>query len=495
MKNTKKRFAAIFRLKKIVIIVAAAIMLSLFSWMLISYEIQIYDDKSILEWVKKKEMKGEFILKNGTVWLDTDGAPIQAHGGGIIFDEKTSKYYWYGEDKTEPNLPGKTCVPVTGVHCYSSKDLKNWKNEGIALPVFNNPQFADGTEPSDGLPLYIAEDSAVYKNSPLPAFSMKEKDPVPENGTVKSPSATLIKHNDANRIAELNALYEGLTYAQKKEMYLNFNWNKVVERPKVLYNPHTGKYVMRWHHDGDKAGEYAAAEAGAAVSDSPAGPFKYLYTSRLPNTAEGLEQQGMLRDMTLFADDDGKAYLIYSSENNKTTVIMLLDESYTAPAADKYGNSVEGVHWIRAHSDEREAPAVFKNNGAYYMITSGLTGWAPNPAKYHVAKNGIFGEWEDKGNPCAGRKADVTYNAQSTFVLEYRGEDGKTVPGKYILLLDRWSPNNLSQSTYVWLPLTVDAENQTLKLTYHAYLTKEAILGLPSPPLTLKEKIKAFFGI
>lgn len=35
----------------------------------------------------------------GRVWLDTDGKPIQAHGGGVMYDEKTETYFWYGENK------------------------------------------------------------------------------------------------------------------------------------------------------------------------------------------------------------------------------------------------------------------------------------------------------------------------------------------------------------------------------------------------------------
>jgi len=35
----------------------------------------------------------------GRVWLDTDGKPIQAHGGGVLYDERTQTYYWYGENK------------------------------------------------------------------------------------------------------------------------------------------------------------------------------------------------------------------------------------------------------------------------------------------------------------------------------------------------------------------------------------------------------------
>lgn len=35
----------------------------------------------------------------GRIWLDTEGNPIQAHGGGILYDDKTKMYYWYGEYK------------------------------------------------------------------------------------------------------------------------------------------------------------------------------------------------------------------------------------------------------------------------------------------------------------------------------------------------------------------------------------------------------------
>jgi hypothetical protein len=38
----------------------------------------------------------------GRVWLDTDGKPIQAHGGGVMYDHKTAKFYWYGENKDGP---------------------------------------------------------------------------------------------------------------------------------------------------------------------------------------------------------------------------------------------------------------------------------------------------------------------------------------------------------------------------------------------------------
>ena len=46
----------------------------------------------------------------------------------------------------------------------------------------------------------------------------------------------------------------------------------VMERPKVIYNAKTGKYVM-WFHLELKGKGYSAARAGVAVSDKVTGPF------------------------------------------------------------------------------------------------------------------------------------------------------------------------------------------------------------------------------
>ena len=69
-------------------------------------------------------------IKPGRIWLDTDGNRIQAHGGSIITVKDT--FYWYGENKEKTT--GKDQVWHWGVRCYSSKDLYNWKSEGIIIP-------------------------------------------------------------------------------------------------------------------------------------------------------------------------------------------------------------------------------------------------------------------------------------------------------------------------------------------------------------------------
>ena len=42
------------------------------------------------------------MFRPGKTWLDADGKPIQAHGGGVNFFN--GRYYWYGENKTGCSL-------------------------------------------------------------------------------------------------------------------------------------------------------------------------------------------------------------------------------------------------------------------------------------------------------------------------------------------------------------------------------------------------------
>ncbi len=67
----------------------------------------------------------------GIEWLDTNGKPINAHGGGVIYHKGV--YYWYGEHKIEGK--SEKTFADGGIHCYSSKDLMNWKDRGIVLSV------------------------------------------------------------------------------------------------------------------------------------------------------------------------------------------------------------------------------------------------------------------------------------------------------------------------------------------------------------------------
>ncbi|GMH24050.1 hypothetical protein Nepgr_025893 [Nepenthes gracilis] len=315
------------------------------------------DIKMAIDPTKHKDNDSSYYYP-GRIWLDTEGNPIQAHGGGILYDKRSRMYYWYGEYKDGPTYhahkKGAARVDIIGVGCYSSKDLWKWKNEGVVL---------------------AAE-----------------------------------KTNETHDLHKSN----------------------VLERPKVIYNENTRKYVMWMHVD---SANYTKASVGVAVSDSPTGPFNYLHSKR-PHGCDS-------RDMTVFQDDDGVAYLVYSSDDNRELHVGPLTEDYL-DVTRVMRRVLVGWH--------REAPALFKHKGIYYMITSGCSGWAPNEAMAHAAES-ILGPWATMGNPCVGGNKilrQTTFFAQSTSILPI-----PRLPGYFLFMADRWNPANLSDSRYVWLPMRV----------------------------------------
>ena len=331
----------------------------------------------------------------GQIWRDNKGVHINAHGGGIT--EFQGKYYWFGEHKIAGVLGNTAQV---GVHCYSSKDLYNWTDEGIALGVSEDPK------------------SDIAKGA-------------------------------------------------------------IIERPKVIYNKKTKKFVM-WFHLELRDKGYAAARAGVAVSDKPTGPYYFLKSYR-PNpgkmpfyTTSALRKSGvncempenksdgffcrdftggqMARDMTLFVDDDGRAYHVFSSEENFTLHLAELSPDYQSHTGK----------FIRIYiGQQTEAPALFKRNGMYYMIGSGCTGWAPNAARWFKSKT-IWGPWTFMGNPCFGPAANLTYGGQSTYVLRISGKSEK-----FIFMADLWNPKNPIDGRYLWLPINFQDGDIRIKFSNH----------------------------
>ena len=173
-------------------------------------------------------------------------------------------------------------VDVTGIRCYSSKDLAHWKDEGLVLKAVTG-------------------------------------DPTHE-----------------------------------------LHPSKVCERPKVVFTSRTKQFVMWMHIDSE---DYKSARAGVAGADRPTGPFTYIESVR----PEGQDS----RDQTVFQDDGGKAYRIYSSENNNTTYVSLLTDDYLKHSGK----------FVRVFIGRRmEAQTDFKHAGKYWFVASDCTGWTPNAA-------------------------------------------------------------------------------------------------------------------
>nr|WP_294900091.1 glycoside hydrolase family 43 protein [uncultured Pedobacter sp.] len=222
---------------------------------------------------------------------------------------------------------------------------------------------------------------------------------------------------------------EGLAFSPVDDQTSDITKGCIMERPKVIYNVQTKKFVM-WFHLELKGQGYNAARAAVAVSDKVTGPYRFINSFR-PNG-------NMSRDMTLFVDGKGEAYQIYSSnENYDLRVVRLTDDYLGATTQDSL-----------LFSKHREAPAVFKVGEDYFLITSGCTGWAPNEASVHTSKS-LFGPWKYLGDPMNGVNSKTTFGGQSAFVFK--------VPKKnqWIFVADQWNPKNLAYSRYVWLPIEI----------------------------------------
>ncbi|MEV7190220.1 RICIN domain-containing protein [Streptomyces sp. NPDC093510] len=225
-----------------------------------------------------------------------------------------------------------------------------------------------------------------------------------------------------------------------------------IERPKVIYNKTTRKFVMWMHKENGK--DYTESRAAVAVSDTVDGDYTWKGSFRPPSGTTS-------RDQTLFQDDDGTAYQITSTENNADLHIYKLKADYTG--YEKLVANPWPGQW-------REAPALFKRDGVYFMLTSGATGWDPNQQKYATAENltGPWSEMKDTGNANG-------HGSQTTFVLPVQGDSATS----YLYMGDRWGNSmggTVNDSQYVWLPLDFPTRT-SLSLPWYPQISVDTDVG------------------
>lgn len=309
-------------------------------------------DKAQAENIKRMARWTEPRIVPGEVWLDDNGKPIQAHGGGIL--KYAAYWYWFGEDRTRPEDAPERDKSERYVSVYRSKDLIHWENRGIAFAT---------AEPAD------------------------------------------VKAAQGDR------------------------W--VLERPKVfrIMKPRNGapRFVMYMHLDAGGRG-YNMAEVGVAVSDNIEGPYRFVKHFR-PLGKES-------RDIGQFVDDDAKNYLIFESRPSKGFYIARLSDD---------GMSVTETGFVHA---PLEGGAIVHLNGLYYALGSHLTGWAPNPNVYATAKS-LSGPWSEMSD--IAPPETKTYSTQSSMLIKVVGTKKTSV----IYVGDRWEPETLWDSRYVWMPIEI----------------------------------------
>lgn len=194
-----------------------------------------------------------------------------------------------------------------------------------------------------------------------------------------------------------------------------------LERPKVLWCERTKKFVLWCHYENGV--DYHDARCAVASSDYPDHGFVY-HGSFNPFG-------DMARDCTLFMDGED-AYFTAASRDNRDLHVWKLTKDFMS--VSKLVNNL-------FQNESREAPAFFKKDGRYYLLTSYCTGWAPNQGKWS-SSDSIDGEWEI--NEKFGD--ETTFRSQPAFVLEK--------DRKFIYFADRWGGNgHYNDSTYVVLEI------------------------------------------
>ncbi|WP_241243125.1 RICIN domain-containing protein [Paenibacillus whitsoniae] len=223
-----------------------------------------------------------------------------------------------------------------------------------------------------------------------------------------------------------------------------------IERPKVIYNASTGKYVL-WMH-WENGSDYGQARTAVAYSSTVDGNYTYQGSFR----PLGYDS----RDMTVY-NDNGTAYLISATSVNANLNIYKLTNDFLGV------DSLVTTLWSGQY---REAPAMFKRGSTYFLVTSGATGWDPNQAKYATASS-ITGTWSGLTN----FGDSTTFDSQSAYILPVEGSSTTS----YLYMGDRWAgawSGKVMESRYVWLPLTFPT-NTSLSMSWGSNVTIDAAMG------------------
>lgn len=195
-----------------------------------------------------------------------------------------------------------------------------------------------------------------------------------------------------------------------------------MDRPHIIYNRRTKKYVC-WIKIMNK--DQTQSET-VLTADHILGPYTKV--------KEGIRPLGMSAgDFDLAVAEDGKAYYYFERVHSET-ICADLNDDYT----DVTG--YYSTHFPRLGPPfVREATAHFVRRGKHYLLTSGTTGYLPNPSEVAIAET-WHGPFTVLGNPHPGDVTLTSYHSQISSVFK--------VPGKkdlYIACADRWLPGEMEK--------------------------------------------------
>ena len=207
-----------------------------------------------------------------------------------------------------------------------------------------------------------------------------------------------------------------------------------VGRVGVAHNPTTGKYVL-----------ISQLDSGLvfATSGTPNGHFAVAGTQ----SSIGNVSTGMSGDQSVFTDDDGRAYLVFSNKSGRSHLyvapLRTSDFLHVETATNIYNSSAGG----------REGNIMFKHAGTYYFCSSDLHGWNASHT-YCIASSKIDGGYGAEF-VLQGTDADFSHVTQTGLAFTVTGSAGSFV----VFGGDRWSDfagNGIGYNQ--WLPITFNGK-------------------------------------
>lgn len=201
-----------------------------------------------------------------------------------------------------------------------------------------------------------------------------------------------------------------------------------MDRPHILYNENTKKYVCWVKFAGGNEDEHFFT---ILIAEQLLGPYEMAVKSLFP-------MGSTVGDYDLKMDPETKkAYLFAETDVNKVTSYTLTDD-YLGVCEEKH------EHLINRY---REGITHFVRNGKHYLITSGRTGYIPNPSETAVSDH-WHGPYEVQGNPHVNDVDQASFNSQISCIFKH-----PKVDDLYIAMADRWVPDfhvGAGVSTKIW---------------------------------------------
>ena len=188
-----------------------------------------------------------------------------------------------------------------------------------------------------------------------------------------------------------------------------------LDRPHLLKNHKTGKYVL-WLKYCDKS-HYTVLTA-----DELLGPYTVVEAFLQPYGHKA-------GDFDLALDDtDGSAYLYFEADHD-SVLVCRLNDTYT----NTVGESRVIYSGIKPPL-AREGVTHFIHDGRHYLLTSGMTGYIPNPSEVAVSDDWM-GPFRVLGDPHVNDESSASFNSQISCVFQIHGSE------QLIACADRWVPD------------------------------------------------------